>query len=209
MEDNPFGTCIMNRLLTIGASFLAIALCVSPALATLIVDVGDNELQPSMADQVVEVRVSGGDNIDGMDFNARIGNGSDGNWAPKFTALDLLTGTIYASGNNGQYGDDLRDHVAIASTDVQAPVAGSGLIARLTIDTTGFTSGAWPLILSGAGGLSDPTVFYAASPPSATIIDGWIRIAGTGPLVPEPSTWVLLALGLLAYWPLRRFCRRG
>ncbi len=188
----------MKRTSILTAALLMVASVAPPALAGPIIDVGTWDLQPNQSGQTIAISVSGGDVIDGVNFNAQIGDGTNGLAAPRFTGLDLINGTILAGKNNGQYGTTILPHIAIASTDTSAGVAANGVIGILTVDTTGYTSGLWPLNLKDT--VNGPTDFAGVS---AQITDGFIRIAE----VPEPASWMLLLAGAIVCLWFRRVPR--
>jgi hypothetical protein len=178
-------------------SILALAVLLAPVQAEPIIAVGDWELQPNQPGQSVTFSVSGGDAVDGMNFYAQVGDGSDGLQAPLVTALDIVHGTIFSAGNN--YFTSVAPHVAAAYTEtLGGPVNAQGVIGTLTIDTTGYSNGSWPLILRDT--IYGPTDFAGLA---AQITDGRIYIAGTAG-VPEPASWALWLLGVMACFLLRR-----
>jgi hypothetical protein len=133
------------------------------ALAASII-VGNHTLLANTANQLVTIQVSGGEQIAGEDFFAQIGDGGafngGSNTKPSLTNVDIINGTIFASNNNGAYGDlqgtnppgSNAAHPLIwvdGTTTNSGTVAANGLFATLTIDTTGLNSGTFPLILTG------------------------------------------------------------
>ena len=85
-----------------------------------------------------------------------------------------------------------------------------GLFATLVIDTTGFGSGTFPLTLSG-GAVEDSfgnTEFIGNLPDGGAtfVYEYFDGTAGQITIVPEPSSVVLAAIGLvgLAAWGWRR-----
>lgn len=179
---------------------LVFALCLcgfgSTAVAELFIDVGHYDLLPDTPDQQILILVTGGDLVQGLDFNVIIADGGpelggvvEG---PAVTNTDIVTGTIFQNNNTGviDLGITLRQFDARSTTTAAGFVAAEGLLATLTIDTTGVFSGVFPLILSSTP--NGPTDF-AGLP--ARINDGLIRV------VPEPGTSLLgsalaLAVGL-------------
>lgn len=127
------------------------------------VTVGTHVLLPNTADQVVMIQVTGGEQVAGEDFFAQIGDGGTflggSDSKPAFTNVDVLSGTVFAASNNGAYGDPNGSppgsnaaHPLIwvdGTTTVSGTVPANGLLAALTIDTTGLNSGIFPLLLSG------------------------------------------------------------
>ena len=174
----------MNRVI---AAVLLLGL-VYPACAFAgTITIGTYELLPNTPDQEVEIYVTGGEALAGLNFNIQIEDGEETVSSPIFTAVDILTGTIFEGKNNGQYGTTVLPQIAMASTDTStgATILADGLIGTATIDTTGFTYGSWALKMSDTR--NGPTDFAGVA---AQIADGWIHIAG----VPEPSTFSFLLL---------------
>ena len=195
------------------SSLAIFALVASPSWASLTIVVGDHELQADQANQPIEVFVSGGDPVQGLNCRVQVADGGPeaGGSAngPRIQDLDILSGTIF-QGNNTGTGDvdgphpdawplgEIRSTITVSGT-----VAAQGLLATITMDTTGFYLGTWPLILSDTR--DGPTDFPGL--PAPAITDGTITIRGEQPppIIPEPSTFVLVSLGGvgLARWRRR------
>ncbi len=172
-------------------------------------------------------------NVVGLDFFVIVGDGGPqlaqwsiglpaGTSAPDFANLPgdvniTGTGTIFAGVNTGAF--DLfagngppgpyygsLPQAAAYETNTLNPsthVTDNGVLAYLTFDTTGFTSGTWPLALNDTAlGGSDYTdlVLSDSSIIVPTVLGGQITI------VPEPSTVLLggLAMGFAALYLGRR-----
>lgn len=172
---------------------VAIAGPVTFAAATPTIVVGSHNLQPNQPDQTVQIFVSGGDLVAGVNFYIQTANGgpeaeAEG-WippgtaivAPAITNLDLLTGTIFAENNLGQLGGlppGAYPQIAFGGTLLASGyVPADGLLATVTIDTTGFLSGSFALSLTVAG---LPTDF---APIPINITDGTINLVNTPPVV--------------------------
>ncbi len=171
----------------------AILWCVPQAIwATPEIVVGEHELLADTANQLIEIMVSGGDSVQGLNLRLQVADGGthpdaggsiDG---PKISNVDLVTGTIFDGNNTGQ--NDLLSlpQVSVQSiTTANGMVAADGLLATVLIDTTGFTEGEFDL---WAGDTLDGPTDFAGIP--ASITDGSIRI------VPEPASFVGLLTGL-------------
>ncbi len=148
------------------------------------------KLLENTSGQWIDIYVSGGNPIEGCNFNAQIGDGgpaASGTAAPVITGIDLETG-IFAGNNQGQVDQGSIPQVAMFSiTTATGTVSASGILARLEIDTTGyFGDQTWTLALDAT---HNGTTDFA--PAAATITDGAINI-------PEPATLSLLAIGGLA-----------
>jgi hypothetical protein len=178
---------------------LSILLVASVAMAGQVIDVGGHYLLPNSADQWVEVSVSGGDAVMGLNFYAQVGDGNfDGlspHLGPRITSVDILTGTIFAGNNTGQSkapeGDPDPEVYSqwdgAQTTTATAAVPASGRVARVNFDTTGFAGGTWDFELAGtAVGDTD----FADTP--IAITNGSITIT------PEPSGLIMLAGALAA-----------
>ncbi len=182
-------------------------LCVEPAAAATI-NVGTHELLPNTPFQAIEIYTSGGDEVQGVNFNIQVADGGleaggliDG---PAITDVDLITGTIFADNHTVQTnisaGYDWPQFGAYAVTTASGTVAADGLLGTVVIDTTGFFSGTWELRMAGTrNGDTDFTVL------PATIFNGQLV------LIPEPSGLLLLGSGaaFLACWWRRRQSRKG
>lgn len=161
------------------------------------INVGTHYLLPNTANQQIQLFVTGGDLITHESFWFQIGNGgihgpSQVTNGPSITGVDLETGTIfdgYAQGHilHGLFDPQLWEADHGVWMDFQA-VPAEGLIATLTVSTVGWDSGTWDFnifdtLKSGAQYVSGPDAsFFAGS-------DGSIVI------VPEPSAFVLIAIG--------------
>jgi hypothetical protein len=184
----------------------------------LTIVVGDHELQANQANQPIQVSVSGGDPVQGLNCRVQVADGgppaggSDN--GPAIQDLDILTGTIFDGNNTGTADVDgphpdawpmgeIRSTITVSGT-----VAAQGLLATIVMDTTGFYRGSWPLFLSDTR--DGPTDFPGLQE-SLEIADGTIRIRGTQPpppTIPEPSTLVLVSLGVVGLARLRRRASR-
>lgn len=168
------------RWLAVAAAF---ALASSSAWATPMVNVGTIVLAANKAGQAIEITVTGGDAVQGMELYAQIGNATSG---PVVQSCDILTGTIFAGNNEGLFGGSyvmprrLYQGVVTAGGDVPA----SGRIATLTVDTTGMFNGTYSLSLTND--LEQRSTNFAGIPASLT--DGWIIIRLPGDA--DGSGWV-------------------
>lgn len=164
--------------------------------AEIIINVGDFQLFPDTPGQEIEILVSGGDPVEGLNFNVQIGDGGvdlgGTTVGPSVADIDILTGTIFDGNHTGFVDPEAVAGVDFPLVEIRTTttnmdtVAADGLLATLWIDTTDIHSGVFPLIL---GDQLNMATNFAGLP--ATITDGTITI------VPEPSSLVLALLGVI------------
>ena len=174
----------MNRA-TVGC-LLVLLLGVSPVWAAVIT-VGDHGLLPNLPGQVIQISVSGEQDefVNTLVFYLQVADGGpegvpyggpgliDG---PRIQDVDILSGTIFKDDNVGDYGGGpLIPQFWDSQTFSFGSVVANGLLATVTIDTTGFSaSDSWALkmkgTLSGDSALSGPSV--------VEIENGFITIEG-------------------------------
>ena len=190
----------MKRALTLLAGVVCLTLGSTQSRAAIFITVGNYLLAPNTAGQTIDIFVSGnglnGDaTVAGVNFIAQVGDGGPeianaplncpaGTVAPTITGVDLKTGTIFAGVSDSPVDQGSLPQVVAWSLANSIPAndpSPNGKLVTLTIDTSGFNSGSWPLALSGvlscAGGYT--TDFSGLN---ATIINGSIT-------VPEPATY--------------------
>ena len=192
----------MRSVCLIGMVIL-LAAAVAPAApiihgANSLDGLGNYHLLPDTPDQQIQIFVRGGDPVQGVAFNIAIADGGpDAGGSvvgPMITAVDILTGTIF-DGNNtglGSAAGVLAPQIAFFSTTTATgTVPAEGLLATVTLDTTGFAAGqTFDLIVSQT--VNNPTMFGAVTP---TVLDGTLT------MVPEP-------IGLLPVGGLLLLVRR-
>lgn len=157
--------------------------------------VGNHTLLPNTPNQVITIRVRGGDSIAGEDFFAQIGDGGTFvggiDVGPIFTSVDIIGSSIFAGNHTGAYGDPSgippgnNSHHPLIWVDgtiaETGTVAADGLLATLTIDTSGLTSGTFPLVLTGVATALGPfsTTLRDANgdPISLTVTNGTLTIS--------------------------------
>jgi hypothetical protein len=166
--------------------------------AGLVVNVGSHLLQPDQANQTITLNLTGAVNLAGLDFRAQVEDGASG---PKITGVDLVTGTLFAANNSGPGSLQGGSWTPYRSVTTSAgTVSGDGVLATLTVDTTGITSGGtWSLLLSATA--NGPTEFLDGSVEliPATITDGSMTV------VPEPASMAVVGSLLLGgAWLIRR-----
>jgi hypothetical protein len=156
---------------------LAALYCITSVVrAELTIVVGEHHLVPNEAHQAIQIFVTGGDNVAGMDFVAQIGDGGSTNLftgpgnisGPTITA-DIVTGTIFASNHNTITtpggGSEGNQTVYLGITTVSGTVTAQGLIGTIYVDTTGIFFGpplnglpgfhGWELNMGGGQGVWD------------------------------------------------------
>ncbi len=155
----------------------------TPASTLPEIVVGPHTLLPNKAGQKIPFYVTGGQAVYGMDLNVQIADGGTVAGGkingPKITAVDILTGTIFAKDNTGQGGvGKIYPQVwGVSTTTNTGTVKANGLIGTITVDTTGFTAGhVYQLLLAGTiNGDSDFAIL------NATIVNGTISIQAAPP----------------------------
>lgn len=203
-----------------GADFDGAALSSLSAASSLAVSIETINLLPDTADQIVELSVTGGLDIAGINLYGLVADGfpdisgssQDG---PNITDVDLIgdatNPTIFFASNSGQNGaDESRPQAFFRSLTVgtdgdgaSVPVTGSGVFARLTVDTTGISSGSFALILGGKTDIDPnyPSLQFLdvdAQTITTEITDGTLTI------VPEPQHVAWATGGLLGLVALLR-----
>ena len=175
-----------RRLLTF---LLAWGLSASSALAGPMINIGIHSLAPNMQNQVIAIPVTGGNAVQGLNLLVQIGDGGlalGGTYssAPRIQDISITAGTIFASNNTGRIFDEpaTDQFWAIHTTTSSGTVSATGTLALLTVDTSGFTQGSFPLLLADIAGDANSDTDFAGVP--ATIINGSIN-------VPEPGTCLL------------------
>ncbi len=191
---------------TVGG-LLVVWAAASPAMAAVVVDVGDQSLLPNTPGQVFEIFVDGGDPVAGVQFNLQVADGGpelaglggsiDG---PEITNVDIFTRTIFATNNVGeQGGGSIAPQLWESWTSTTSgTVPAQGLLATVTIDTTGFFAGTWDLWIA-------PTLQG-----DSTLLDSGVEVVienGSITVIPEPSAvavWSLLGVAGLFLVARRR-----
>jgi hypothetical protein len=148
------------------------------------VNVGTHFLAPNTSGQQVPILVTGGEPVSGVDLFVQVGDGGAAvggdDTGPMITNLDLVTGTIFAGNNTGAFTDPTPLIWGATTTTTSGSIPANGLLATLTIDTTGILTGQFDLILNppttGPTAFADPSVI-------TMLVNGSLRI-GTAPFTP-------------------------
>ena len=200
----------------IACSVVVLLLSASPVWASHIYSTPSGQpdgiswsLLPNTPDQQVMVYVMGNDSVAAFDFDVTIGGGGQA-WGvndvgPRITDV-VLNGTGMVFANCPQSPVDIFSPDAMyAYTNVttsSGAVSADGLLVKLTIDTTGFSSvgQSWALAMDYSDFVLDDASGTKLIP---TISNGVLTI------VPEPGTLVLLAsllvlLPAVACWRRKR-----
>lgn len=185
------------RVVVVLFRITSIVLCLlsfSVANADLVIDVGDIELAPKQPDQKIELFVSGDQLVQGLNFNIQIdGMGQ----LPSVTDVDLVGGTIFAANHRPptQIADFPQLQVWTIATSSGAVLA-DGLLATVTLDTTGVSNGIFELNLldtiNGPTDFADPSLVV-------TISDGTLSV------VPEPSSATFFCILTACVFFIRAF----
>lgn len=189
----------------IAMAFLA-AWCISAVslAGTPTIDVGTIIVEPNKPNQTVQVWVTGGDAVSAFNLRAQIGNGVHA--SPVFQSASFAGGIwdAYANTVTGEVpaGFEQYAQYSVAFNTANQTVPANGLLATLTIDTTGFTTDAYySLKLSGADLIGADSNFAASGGTdlAANITNGTIHV-----VVPEPGPLSLLAIAAVALGWRRR-----
>lgn len=154
------------RRLTNCALTCTLVFWAAPFACAAAIDAGMHTLAPNMAGQQVQIHVTGGEAVSGIDFFVQVGDGGPDvggdDTGPKITQLDLATGTIFAANHTDVFTDPAPARLlwGAATTTNSGTVPANGILATLTIDTTGITTGQFDLILNPPS--TGPTAFADA-----------------------------------------------
>ena len=186
-------------LRSFGLSLAILVWLASVAQATPTIVLGNYNMPANTTGNVIDVFVTGGDAVQGLNFIMDVNNNQPG--GPVITSVDLVgSGTIFSGNNTGQGGSPAPPGTKVKQTTTTASgtVSANGLLAHVTFSTVGMQPGIYPLRMTGmatAGGGSTTNFAIVA----ANITNGSIGM-------PEPSSLVLAAFALvsLAAWGWRR-----
>ncbi len=160
------------------------------------------DLRQNQAGQQIQIYVSGGDSIAGIDFNMELDSDAPAiapPSAPSFTGVDLTTGTIFQNNNLGAVdsGSLPTDELTWWITTESGVVSANGLLATVTVDTTGLFASdpvhSWPLSMSETDNGSTEFLNSSGVALPASFTDGTITL-----VAPEPHPLALLGIGVVA-----------
>jgi hypothetical protein len=132
-------------------------------------------LAPDAPGQQIAIFVSGGEPIGGVDFFIQVGDGGaavgGSDTGPTITGVDLITGAIFGANHTDVFVDSLPLIWAATTTTEFGTVPAEGRLATVTINTTGFFSGRYNLLLNPLA--TGPTQLVGAI---TTLANGWLQI---------------------------------
>jgi hypothetical protein len=198
-----------------------VALAASSVARAAVVNVGANVLLADTPNQKITLLIAGVEQVAGEDFFAQIGDGGAANHGtatkPVFTNVDILTNSIFAANSVGAQGDpngspsgSNAGHPLIwvdGTVTAAGAVADTGVLATLTIDTTGVSSGTFALLLTGVadtlGGFDTTLRNSSGDPIALSVTNGSITV-----LAPEPTVASAIGAGAAGWLILARRGRR-
>lgn len=183
----------MNRFLLASVWILSMS---TSAFAIPSIEFVSHQMLANTPGQVYSIVIHGGDPVSGLDLKVQVADGGPAAGGivvgPRITAVHLVNGTIFEGNATAQQTDLPFPQLATASVHtLSGTVPADGVLAYVTIDSTGFTTGSWPVLLAGtAAGDTD----LAGTPAQIT----------NGSLSPTPGSGILSFLGLGGLLLLRR-----
>ncbi|MDZ4781998.1 MAG: Ig-like domain-containing protein [Planctomycetia bacterium] len=123
--------------------------------------IGSHQLAANTAGQTVSIYVTGGVPVSGLNLFVQVGDGGPervqlglpaGKDGPAITNLNVKNNTIFVGVPDNPAIDYVIPQVASASLSIAQPggtVAADGLLATITLDTTGLLGGVWDLKIKG------------------------------------------------------------
>jgi len=162
-----------------------------------VIDVGNHVLLPNTRNQTIEINVSGGHGVSGVVLNVQAADGypdvpGSSDDGPNITGVDLVgSGTVFGNvPNNGNGFIETYDQIWIVGTTTQEPNVAilEGTLAKVTFDTTPFSSGTWDVKLADT--FNGDTHFQSSvfgTLVSPQVINGTIRIDQPPVAIADPG----------------------
>jgi hypothetical protein len=200
-RGGPAIVCLARCVARLGLLSAGLAWIAIPLSAAVTIVLPEIILLPDQAGQSFAVYVENtGDPLaaNGIGLNVQVADGGPAAGGtirgPAITAVDLLTGTIFATNNNGPSGiGSITPQVYVGGTlsssgTVSLP-NGRSKVATITLDTTGFSSGTFAITLRTLNG---PTKYTTSGDDYyPTLIDGQVTVGArpfiTGMVRPVPT----------------------
>ncbi len=143
---------------------LAVSAWLTAVVCGATVTVSDVQLSANEPDQWIDIIVTGGDMVAGVDLFVQVGDGGPqlanyglppGKAGPAITDVELKVGTIFQGVSDvpANLGSTELPQTAVFTLSLVGTtptVAAQGKLARVQIDTTGFFGGTWDLHLDNA-----------------------------------------------------------
>ncbi|MGD9721336.1 MAG: PEP-CTERM sorting domain-containing protein [Pirellulales bacterium] len=204
----------MRYLRAICLSAALVCTAAVPAQAIITIHAGNHVMLPNTPGQVIDIMITSdsGDEISGLDLYLMI-NGADANAydpsTPRITAIDVTgPGTVFGAvpsttfpygdpwdvANGTSYGQNVAYGAAPnATSGPSADAPANGVLAHVTVDTTGVFGGIYPLSLTDPF-IFGPTLLSKVTGP-LVLGEDYVLVDGMLGSIPEPSSLVLAALG--------------
>jgi hypothetical protein len=177
-----------------GAAFvLAVA---GSALATNpSIDVGKLPLTPESTAWEY-IYVTGGQEVQGLEFNVNLTDGASGPFLSG-SGVDILTGTIFAANNTGEFPGSYKDWWTAYKGTVTSSgtVSADGLLARLFIASYEVPIGSYPISLTNTP--EGPTNFAGVP---ADITNGTVVVTKLGDVNADLKVDILDLTDMAGHW---------
>jgi len=143
--------------------------------------VGDHDLLPDTANQVISILVTGASDVTGMNVRAQIGDGTGPQAEPNFADVDF-TGGIWDAHPNTVTGGPVSGaeqflQGSVVFNNMGDEVSANGVVVKLVVDTTGFTEGEFDLRLSDTDiGVDSAFILEGGADLAPAVTNGTITI---------------------------------
>jgi hypothetical protein len=140
--------CMLKTLMFVSSLLISSGWCAP------LIELEDYILSANQPGQVIQLFVSGTNQVQGLNFNLQVADGGpDAGGSvvgPVITDVDVVTDTLFASNHLEPVDPGSLPQLAIRSVITQTgSVSATGLLATVTIDTTGITNGVYALQMAG------------------------------------------------------------